>query len=150
MTGTAQPRPFRARFADVRSVAGRPLAISAALTLVGALAEGAGLLMLLPMLSLLSNREGRLTQQLGAIAPPRLLLPAILALFLLVMVARAAIMLARDRRTARLTNDYDVSLRLRVAVTLADRGWPVAARLGQAGMQNLLDRKSTRLNSSHG
>ena len=138
MTGTAQPRPFRALFADVRSVAGRPLAISAALTLVGALAEGAGLLMLLPMLSLLSNREGRLTQQLGAIAPPRLLLPAILALFLLVMVARAAIMLARDRRTARLTNDYDVSLRLRVAVTLADRGWPVAARIGQAGMQNLL------------
>ena len=138
MNPTAPARPFRALLTDVRSVAGHELGASAALTLAGALAEGAGLLMLLPMLSLLSNRHGRVAERLGTIVPPHLLLPAILALFLLVMAARAAILLARDRSVARLENTYDVSLRLRVAVTLADRGWPAAALLGQAGMQNLL------------
>jgi ABC-type bacteriocin/lantibiotic exporter with double-glycine peptidase domain len=138
MNPTAPARPFRGLLTDVRSVAGRQLGACAALTLAGALAEGAGLLMLLPMLSLLSNRHGRVAERLGAILPPRLLLPAILVLFLLVMATRAAILLARDRSVARLENAYDVSLRLRVAVTLADRGWPAAALLGQAGMQNLL------------
>ncbi len=138
MSPTAPARPFRALLTDVRSVAGSQLGASAALTLGGALAEGAGLLMLLPMLSLLSNRHGRVAERLGAIIPPHLLLPAILLLFLIVMAARSAILLARDRSVARLENAYDVSLRLRVAVTLADRGWPAAARLGQAGMQNLL------------
>ncbi len=138
MTGTAHAQPFRALLTDVRSVAGRQLRASAALTLFGAFAEGAGLLMLLPMLSLLSNGRGRFADRLGAIVPPALLLPAILMLFLVVMTARAAILLARDRSVARLENEYDVSLRLRVAVTLADHGWPAAARLGQAGMQNIL------------
>jgi ATP-binding cassette subfamily C protein len=138
VTGTARAHPFRALLTDVRSVAGRQLRASAALTLFGAFAEGAGLLILLPMLSLLSNGHGRVADRLGAILPPRLLLPAILMLFLVVMTARAAILLARDRSVARLENDYDVSLRLRVAVTLADHGWPAAARIGQSGMQSIL------------
>ena len=121
--------PGRALLGDVRRQLPRPLAAAAALMAVGALAEGLGLLTILPLLTSATRRRGD-----PALAP----LLSVLGLFLLVMIARAIILFARDRATARLENDYDASLRLRAAATLADRGWPFAATVGHAGMQTLL------------
>ena len=102
----------------------------------GALAEGVGLLTLLP---LLSSAGGGKADRVAALIPAAIdPFIAMLILFVTIMIARALILLARDRATARLENGYDVSLRLRAATTLAARGWPFAAGIGQAGMQTLL------------
>ena len=47
-------------------------------------------------------------------------------------------MFARDVLLARLQAGYEADLRLRAAATLANRGWPFASQVGQAGMQALL------------
>ena len=56
---------------------------------------------------------------------------AALALFLIAMTARSVILYARDIVRARLQADYQASLQLRSAATLASGGWSGAGRLGQ-------------------
>ena len=121
--------PGQALLDDVRRQLPRPLATAAALMAVGALAEGLGLLTILPLLTLATTP--------GNDRPSKTFIAA-LALFVLIMSARAWLLFARDRAIARLENGYDASLRLRAAATLAERGWPFAATVGQAGMQTLL------------
>lgn len=139
MSGTPHQTPAAALFRDVRREAGRKLWITGALMAAGALAEGASLLILLPMLSLVSGEGGRGARFAADVIPGMNRLPFVLGLFLLLMIARSAILFVRDRASARLESDYERSLRLRAAITLADRGWPFAASVGQAGMQALLD-----------
>lgn len=127
----------RRLFDDVRRQLGRPLALTAALMILGALAEGLGLLTLVPLLALATPGQP-VPSWLERLTLGTDLFVVMLSLFLVAMVLRALLLLGRDRATARLEAAYDVSLRLRAASTLAARGWPFAANVGQAGMQSLL------------
>ena len=130
--------PARALLADVRHHFGRPLGVTASLMAAGALAEGIGLLSLLPLLALAARGQGQAPAALARFAPDADLFLIVLAVFFAAMIARALILLARDAASARLESDYEASLRLRAASTLAARGWPFASTIGQAGMQSLL------------
>lgn len=134
---TASAPPARRLFEDVRTHLGARLAIAALLMAVGALLEGLGLLTLLPLLAL-ATPGSRVPPWLGGLTAHVDLFGIALGLFVTTMVVRALVLLARDRATARLEAEYDVSLRIRAAATLAARGWPFAAGVGQAGMQTLL------------
>lgn len=133
----AGPSPTRRLFDDVRRQVGRPLGVAAVLMAVGALAEGLGLLTILPLLAL-ANPGKPVPAGLRGLNAHADLFVVLLALFVATMMLRALILLYRDKAVARLESDYDVSLRLRAAATLAARGWPFAAGVGQAGMQTLL------------
>lgn len=102
--------------------------------LLAALAEGFGLLMIVPLASIAIGQQGPAIP--GLPADQRFLLA--LGLFVAAMAARSALLFARDLLTARLRTGYETSLRLRSAASLAQRGWPFASRIGQAGMQSLL------------
>ena len=109
--------------------------------LLGALAEGFGLLTIVPLAAIAIDHGG---STIGRFAPwisewpadQRLLVTV--ALFMAAMAARSMLLFARDTLLARLHSDYEASLRLRAAATLAGRGWPFASRIGQSGMQSLL------------
>ncbi|MBW0008459.1 MAG: ABC transporter ATP-binding protein [Sphingomonas sp.] len=137
----AQPSGLAALLSDYRAFAGGRLWLAAALIIFGALAEGFGLLTIVPLLSIASgNGDPRLLR----LAPwasswnldQRFLI--VLALFVTAMSLRSVLLFARDVLLSRLSADYEASLRLRAAATLAGRGWPFVSRIGQGGMQSLL------------
>ena len=112
--------------------------------LLGALAEGFGLLMIVP---LASDRDRpaaiRLCLRFAPVGRARGRPTSACLLALGAVPWRDGGSFApavRPRRPARpaLHSDYEASLRLRAAATLAGRGWPFASRIGQAGMQSLL------------
>jgi len=105
--------------------------------LLGALAEGFGLLMIVPLASLAIG-DGMGEMPFLQALPREDAFMLALGLFLGAMGARALLLYARDTTLIRLQADYEASLRLRAAATLASRGWGQAARIGQAGMQSLL------------
>lgn len=126
---------------DYREFAWQRLWLALALMLLGALAEGFGLLMIVPLAAIAigdaSGAAGRILPWLSAI-PADQRFAAALALFLIAMAARSLLLWARDVEAARLLSGYEAALKLRCAATLAGRGWSFAARVGQAGMQSLL------------
>src|SRR4051812_44647913 len=137
----AEPSGTAALFKDYRQFAGRRLALAFVLMLLGSLAEGFGILMIVPLVSVALGRgTGMLAQfgrLFGGITPDHRFVAA-LALFVGAMAARSALLFARDVELARLQAGYEKSLRLRAAATLASRGWTFASSIGQAGMQSLL------------
>jgi len=126
---------------DYRTFAGSRLWTALGLMLLGAIAEGFGLLMIVPLASIAigdsAGMLGPFASPFNHIAADDRLLVA-LALFALFMAARSALLFARELTLARLESGYEASLRLRAAATLAHRGWPFASRIGQGGMQALL------------
>jgi ATP-binding cassette subfamily C protein len=126
---------------DYRKFAGSRLWTGFALMVLGALAEGFGLLMIVPLVSIATGRDvagfARLLPAVDALTNDQRFLAALL-LFVGAMAARSALLYARDLATARLSADYEASLRLRAAATLAHRGWGFASSVGQAGLQALL------------
>jgi ATP-binding cassette subfamily C protein len=126
---------------DYRKFAGPRLWLALAIMLLAALAEGFGLLMIVPLASIAIGEDGG---RLGQFAPWIANIPSnqrflvALALFIGAMAVRSALLYARDVQTSRLETGYERSLRLRAAATLAARGWSFASRIGQAGMQSLL------------
>ena len=131
----------RALLRDYRRFAGGRFWVAAALMLLGALAEGFGLLMIVPLASI---AIGGAAAPLGPASSIFQMIPGssrlvfALALFVGFMAARSALLYARQVTLARLEAGYESSLRLRAISTLAARGWPFASRVGQAGMQSLL------------
>ena len=126
---------------DYRKFAGPRLWLALAIMLLAALAEGFGLLMIVPLASIaIGEGSGRLGQFAPWIAniPSNQRFLVALALFIGAMAVRSALLYARDVQTSRLETGYERSLRLRAAATLAARGWSFASRIGQAGMQSLL------------
>ena len=128
---------------DYRDYAGARLWLALGLMLLGALAEGFGILVIVPLAAIaIGGASGPgLLGQLGSLgnwlpANSRFLL--ILALFVGAMAARSLLLYLRDRELARLQSGYEAWLRLRAAATLARRGWSFASGIGQAGMQALL------------
>ena len=136
----AQPSGIAALFSDYRRFAGIRLWLSFVLMVLGALAEGFGLLMIVPLASIAMGSDSRIVRAIPWLKSwsggERFMIA--LALFVAAMAARSILLLARDTLLARLEADYEVSLRLRSAATLARRGWPFASGIGQAGMQALL------------
>jgi len=126
---------------DYRTFAGPRLWGALALMLLGALAEGFGLLMIVPLASIAIGEGSawlsRFAPWSGVIPESERFLFA-LALFVAFMAARSLLLYAREVTLARLHADYEASLRLRAAGTLSARGWSFASRIGQAGMQSLL------------
>src|SRR3982751_2106468 len=127
---------------DYREFAGGRLAVAFLLMLLGALAEGFGILMIVPLVSVALGQGSGMVARYGGglidrIAPDHRFIAA-LALFVGAMAVRSALLFARDIELARLQAGYETSLRLRAAATLAGRGWSFAGRIGQAGMQSLL------------
>jgi ATP-binding cassette subfamily C protein len=126
---------------DYRQFAGARLWVALALMLLGALAEGFGLLMIVPLASIAIGPDGgaidRIAPWFDVIPPDRRFVLA-LAAFVGFMAARSALLYARELTLASLQANYEASLRLRAASTLARRGWPFASGIGQAGMQALL------------
>jgi ATP-binding cassette subfamily C protein len=136
-----QPSGIAALFRDYSRFAGSRLLLSLGLMILGAVAEGFGLLMIVPLATIaIGGSESRLLRFTPFAASwtsdQRFL--AALGLFVGAMAARSLLLLARDTLLARVEADYETSLRLRSAATLARRGWPFASRMGQAGMQSLL------------
>jgi ATP-binding cassette subfamily C protein len=131
----------RALLHDYRTFAGPRLWAALALMLLGALAEGFGLLMIVPLASIaIGDSAGALERFAGPFnsipAHDRLLVA--LALFVAFMAARSALLYAREVELTRQQSGYEASLRLRAASTLAQRGWAFASGIGQAEMQALL------------
>jgi ABC-type multidrug transport system fused ATPase/permease subunit len=124
---------------DYRLYAGPRLWLAFALMLLGSVAEGFGLLMIVPLASVAMGGRSPLPDAFPGLnrQGPHALAIA-LALFVAAMSARAVLLYARDLLLTRLETGYEASLRLRAAATLAERGWGFASRLGQAGMQSLL------------
>lgn len=137
----AEPSGIAALFHDYRRFAGGRLGLSLGLMILGAVAEGFGLLMIVPLATIaIGSSESRLLRftPFAASWSSEQRFLAALALFVAAMAARSLLLLARDTLLARVEADYEVNLRLRSAATLARRGWPFAGRMGQAGMQSLL------------
>ena len=126
---------------DYRSFAGARSWLALALMLLGSIAEGFGLLLIVPLASIAmgggAHIPGPFAGWADALATDQRLTLA-LALFLGAMALRSALIYARDLLLAQLEAGYEASLRLRAAATLAERGWAFASRVGQAGMQSLL------------
>lgn len=132
---------FSSLLRDYRSYAGRRLWVALATMLLGAVAEGFGLLMIVPLASIAigggDSAVLRYVPWAAALDSDRRFV-LVLALFIAAMAARSLLLLVRDLELAKLSAGYEASLRLRAAATLASRGWSFAARVGQAGMQSLL------------
>lgn len=125
---------------DYRQYAGTRLWVALVLMLLGALAEGFGLLMIVPLASIAIGNE----DDLSRFAPILRALPSderfllALSVFVAFMASRSALLYLRELRLTQLQAGYEASLRLRAASTLSQRGWPFASRIGQARMQALL------------
>jgi ATP-binding cassette subfamily C protein len=140
---TAQGSGVQALLRDYQHFAGARLWAALALMILGALAEGFGILMLVPLATFAIGGVGE-TGVLASLAgvastiPPGQRILLALGLFIAAMAVRSALVYARDVLLGKLQAGYEASLRLRSAATLAQRGWTFASRIGQAGMQSLL------------
>ncbi|MCJ8191367.1 ATP-binding cassette domain-containing protein [Sphingomicrobium aestuariivivum] len=134
-------REARALLADLRAREGARLDRLVAVSLVAALAEGAGLLLLVPVLASASEAgRGALPDWLPALPGTGTLL----LLFLLVMTLRALLVEWRGRLRTRLAQGYPAGLREAVADALLRIGWREAELLGPARLQRLLQHDVTR------
>jgi ABC-type multidrug transport system fused ATPase/permease subunit len=126
---------------DFARFAGSRLWLLLALMVGGSIAEGFGLLMIVPLAAIALGEVARLPQwvagPLERLDPDQALAMAA-ALFLLAMALRSVLLVWRDSLRGRLEASYRASLQLRAAATLAEAGWNKASRIGQAGMQSLL------------
>jgi hypothetical protein len=126
---------------DFARFAGARLWLLLALMLAGSIAEGFGLLMIVPLAAIALGEGSSLP--LWAAAPFARIsadqaLIAAAAIFLAAMAVRSLLLVWREAVRARLQWTYQASLQLRAAATLAQAGWNKASRIGQAGMQSLL------------
>ena len=130
-----------ALFSDYRHLAGAKVWLALGLMVLGALAEGFGLLMIVPIATIAidGGESGllRFTPWIASWTGDQRLFAAI-ALFIGAMGMRSLLLYSRDLLLALLQAEYEADLKLRAAATLAARGWPFASNIGQAGMQSLL------------
>ena len=126
---------------DFVRFAGSRLWLLLALMTAGSIAEGFGLLMIVPLAAIALGEASQLPQWIaspfeGVDSDQALMVAA--GLFLLAMALRSMLLVLRDSLRGRLEANYRASLQLRAAATLAKAGWNKASRIGQAGMQSLL------------
>ena len=126
---------------DFARFAGRRLWLLLALMTAGSIAEGFGLLMIVPLAAIALGEASQLPQWIASpfegVGADRALVAAA-ALFLAAMALRSLLLVWRDSLRGRLEASYRASLQLRAAGTLAQAGWTKASQIGQAGLQSLL------------
>ncbi len=131
-------RQVRAFIVDVLRDTRGGLGMTAALMLSGGVLEGIGLLVLVPLVGLLVSGDGRIqtvTAQLFAwigVDAPLARLALLLAIFVLVMVMRAIVLLLRDRRLALLNTGFVERQRMALIHALAGARWQDVATLRHA------------------
>ncbi|MET0272180.1 MAG: hypothetical protein ABW360_04245, partial [Phenylobacterium sp.] len=135
---------------------GRRVGAAAGLVVLGGVLENVGLLLLIPILNLVTgaDRGGRLQAALdplfraagAASAPERLTL--LLAVFVGLMLLRAAVLYARDVRLADLQTGFVEAERNRVIRRLAAAPWSRVAALRHARVTNLLGVEIQRVGTS--
>ena len=134
-------RALRSLAQDFARFAGLRLWLLLALMLAGSIAEGFGLLMIVPLAAIALGQASSLPAWVASpferFAADQALLVAA-ALFLTAMALRSLLLIWRESLRARLQWTYQASLQLRAAATLAEAGWNKASRIGHAGMQSLL------------
>ncbi|WP_428030908.1 ATP-binding cassette domain-containing protein [Ancylobacter sp.] len=140
-------RPGRLLRAFLRALAdsarGRG-ALSLVAILAGALAESVGLVLLIPVLQLLTGREGRVAAWFGGWNPDGALL-LLLAGFLAIMTLRALILYARDRLLWRVEDDFVEAQRGRILRCLGSARWAALASVRHAEIQSVLASDMVRL-----
>lgn len=125
--GLRRCRAFLSDFVGSSPLAGARVL---ALMLLGGLVEGAGLMLLVPILLLLSG-GGDSMPMLAAWLPtdPAARLGLLLGAFVLLMLARGLILYARDLATERLHTAFVIRLRAQLLARLADARWERLAAL---------------------
>lgn len=119
-------------------------AAAAGLLALGAMADGIGLLLLVPILAIVTGSGGGAGRFVGSLASRlravdqtgRLL--ALLGLFAALMFARAAILAARDRAMSRLQLEFVESIRLGLIDRLVGAGWMRVTRVSHARVMQAL------------
>jgi len=118
---------------------------AAALIGAGALLEGAGLLMLVPILSLiLGEGVGTAIFHGFGLATPGAQIVAVLVLFALVLAARFAVILLRDDLLIALEQDFVADLRGRAFERLSAMPWAELQRIRQSPTGHALTRDADR------
>lgn len=140
-------RLFRTFARDLLSFAGRRGWVLGAYLGLGALAEGIGILLLLPLLSIVigsgtGNRwiDG-ITGSIVALAPggsTAWQLAFVLMLFGLLVAVRAFIIFNRDILMERVQTGFVESLRLRIITALTQSQWEVVSRLRHGRITHVL------------
>lgn len=120
------------------------------LMIAGSLVDSLGILLLVPITALLLDQRSALAGGRLATLDDRTALVMVAILFLTAMLLRALIAFARDRASARLHNDYEFSLRVRLMAGLADSGWPRARMVGSSMLHRLLWMETARTGSALG
>jgi len=133
--------------ADFARYSGRRGAVAMALVGMGAVAEGVGVLMLVPLLAVLTGHTGGQgwigAAERWALAPFAGLsrpatLAVLLAAFAVLMVVRSLVILARDVLLADLKFGFVEAVRLKLARRLAATDWGTISRLSHARIVHLL------------
>lgn len=116
---------------DFTAFGGSRLLVAIALMVAGTLAEGVGILLLVPaILGVLAPAGG--AASLLPMLPRGTSLPSILALFALLVGLRSVIVLAREHLTSRLQVGFVEATRLRLADRLTRVAWARIAELSHA------------------
>lgn len=140
-------RAFRAFAADFARASGRAGPPAALFTAAGALLEGVGLALLIPLVGLISGTGTgagvveRVANDVVATVPgrtPASRLLLLLAIFAMLMAVRAVVILRRDVLVARLQTGFVQELRLRVVNALSDADWGALAALRHGRVSHVL------------
>ena len=145
--GASLPASFRRFLADFRSGSGGVGARAAIFTLLGALTEGIGLMLLLPLVNVVSGAGfgvgvvDRLAAHALAALPGTTRtarLAILLTAFAVLMAVRAWSLIRRDILIAKLQAGFVETLRIRVVDGLARADWSVLGRLRHGRIAHVL------------
>ncbi len=143
--------------ADFLAFSRRRSAAALALIVAGALLEGAGVVMLVPIVSLILDDGGAADGGLAAPVFAALGLETmaerigtVLAVFAVVLVLRLVVLLFRDDMLTRLQQDFVVDLRVRAFRRLARAPWAEVAKLQQDPIGHALTRDVDRAGGGAG
>ncbi|MEN2790628.1 ABC transporter ATP-binding protein [Sphingomonas oligophenolica] len=132
---------------------GRRLWTSIALVAFAAIVDGAGLLLLLPIIDVVVSRDGghlhtkALLDSIGVHSPMGQL-AVLLAAFVCAALLRAFVLYARDMRLALLQGDFAEHERNKIMRTLAGAPWVRIAALSHARITSLISVEVNRIGAS--
>lgn len=138
---------------DLMGFGGRRTAGTFLLMILGGVLESLSLVLLVPLFAIFTNpgHEGFLGRLFSFALPVDASIPTKLALvllmFLVVMVVRTIVVMARDRATGRLQLDYSERLQVRLLEGLAGARWKDIEGLKHARVQQALGGSMARVTS---
>lgn len=148
---TASGRTIVALARAMFATAPRLGALAVLLSLVGAVVEGLGILLLVPILGVLTRGKSSWVHDLAAqfgIATPTGLFAALIGLFIGMMIVRGLILYARDTTLQNLQARFIDAQRLRVLRALAVAPWNEVAALDHSRVTTLIGMDINRIAGS--